>query len=47
VLGRIRDDTPDKAWRAWTYPEVLKQWFAPAPYTHPRLRLDFWPVGPT
>ncbi len=34
-LSRLIDATPDKIWRAWTEPELLKAWFAPAPYTTP------------
>ena len=45
VLGRILDATPDKAWRAWTEPELLKQWFAPAPYITPVAELDVRPGG--
>ncbi len=45
VLGRILDASPDKAWRAWTEPELLKQWFAPAPYTTPQAELDVRPGG--
>ncbi len=30
---------------AWTEPELLKQWFAPLPYTTPRAELDVRPGG--
>lgn len=33
VLERILDATPDKVFRAWTTPELMKQWFAPAPWS--------------
>jgi uncharacterized protein YndB with AHSA1/START domain len=33
VLERVLDATPDKVWKAWTTPEILKQWFAPAPWS--------------
>ena len=45
TLGRILDATPDKVFRAWTDPELLKQWFAPAPYTTPTAELDVRPGG--
>jgi uncharacterized protein YndB with AHSA1/START domain len=40
VLTRIIDATPDKVYRAWSEPDLLKQWFAPAPYTTPVAELD-------
>lgn len=39
-LERILDGTPDKAFKAWTTPELLKQFFAPKPYTTPFAELD-------
>lgn len=40
VLTRIIGAPRDKVYRAWTEPELLKQWFAPAPYTTPVAELD-------
>lgn len=40
VLTRVIDAPRDKVYRAWTEPELLKQWFAPAPYTTPVAELD-------
>lgn len=40
TLERVLDASPDKAFRAWTTPELLKQWFAPKPYTTPHADLD-------
>jgi uncharacterized protein YndB with AHSA1/START domain len=40
VLTRVIDATPDKVYRAWSEPELLKQWFAPTPFTTPVAELD-------
>src|SRR5690242_19752064 len=40
VLTRIIDAPREKLFRAWTDPELLKQWFAPLPYTTPAAELD-------
>jgi len=45
VLTRLIDASPDKVYRAWTDPELLKQWFAPAPLTTPVAELDVRPGG--
>ncbi len=45
VLTRLIDAPHDKLYRAWTEPELLKQWFAPLPYTTPRAELDVRPGG--
>ncbi len=47
VLTRIIDAAPAKLYRAWTEPELLKQWFAPLPYTTPVAELDVRPGGAT
>ena len=44
-LSRIIDAPPQKVYRAWTEPELLKQWFAPAPFTTPVAELDVRPGG--
>jgi uncharacterized protein YndB with AHSA1/START domain len=45
VLTRIIDAPRAKVFRAWTDPELLKQWFAPLPYTTPVAELDVRPGG--
>jgi uncharacterized protein YndB with AHSA1/START domain len=45
VLTRLIDAPRDKVFRAWTDPELLKQWFAPLPYTTPAAELDVRPGG--
>jgi uncharacterized protein YndB with AHSA1/START domain len=45
VLTRIIDAPREKVYRAWTEPALLKQWFAPLPYTTPVAELDVRPGG--
>lgn len=45
VLTRVIDAPRAKLYRAWTDPELLKQWFAPRPYTTPVAELDVRPGG--
>ncbi len=45
VLTRLIDAPPEKVFRAWTEPELLKQWFAPKPWTTPEAKLDVRPGG--
>ena len=45
VLTRLIDAPRDKLFRAWTDPALLKQWFAPLPYTTPVAELDVRPGG--
>jgi uncharacterized protein YndB with AHSA1/START domain len=45
VLTRIIDAPREKLFRTWTDPELLKQWFAPLPYTTPVAELDVRPGG--
>lgn len=45
VLTRIIDAPPEKVFKAWTDPELLKKWFAPLPYTVPVAETDVRPGG--
>src|SRR6267154_1469995 len=45
VLTRLIDAPREKLFKAWTDPELLKQWFAPLPYTTPVAELDVQPGG--
>ena len=45
LLTRIIDAPRAKLFRAWTDPTLLKQWFAPLPYTTPVAELDVRPGG--
>jgi uncharacterized protein YndB with AHSA1/START domain len=44
-LSRIIDAPREKVFKAWTDPELLKQWFAPLPWTTPHAELDVRPGG--
>jgi uncharacterized protein YndB with AHSA1/START domain len=44
-LTRLIDAPREAVYRAWTDPELLKQWFAPLPYTTPHAELDVCPGG--
>ena len=45
VLTRLIDVPRETLYRAWTDPELLKQWFAPLPWTTTRAELDLRPGG--
>lgn len=45
TLTRIIDAPREKLYRCWTEPELLKQWFAPLPYTTPVAEVDVRPGG--
>ncbi len=44
-LTRLIDASPDKLFRCWTDPALMKQWFAPKPYTTPVAEVDLRPGG--
>lgn len=45
VVTRTIEAPPDKVFRAWTDPALVKQWFAPAPYTVTEFENDLRPGG--
>ena len=45
VLTRIINAPPEKVYRCWTEPELLKQWFAPRPWNTPSVEADVRPGG--
>ena len=47
VLTRLMDAPADKLFRCWTDPALLKQWFAPKPYTTPVVEMDLRVGGAT
>lgn len=45
VLERVIDVPREAVWAAWTTPELLKQWFTPAPWTTVDCDMDLRPGG--
>jgi len=45
VLTRVLDAPPSKVFRAWTEPKLMKQWFAPLPWTVSGAQTDPRPGG--
>jgi uncharacterized protein YndB with AHSA1/START domain len=45
VLTRIINAPREKVYEAWTNPELMKQWFAPKPWTTSEARVDVRPGG--
>ncbi|MFC4161523.1 SRPBCC family protein [Chitinimonas lacunae] len=45
VLTREVDVDRERLWRAWTDPDLLKQWWAPRPFTTVECSLDPRPGG--
>lgn len=46
-FSRLIDASPQFLFRAWTEPELLKQWFTPRPWTTPHIETDVRPGGST
>jgi uncharacterized protein YndB with AHSA1/START domain len=47
VLCRLIDAPVEKVYRGWTEPALLKEWFAPKPWTVSRAENDLRPGGAT
>lgn len=45
VLVKTLEAPRQAVWRCWTEPELLKQWFAPRPWTTPHAEVDVRPGG--
>jgi uncharacterized protein YndB with AHSA1/START domain len=45
LLERVVDVPRELVWRAWTTPEHIKKWFAPAPWTTVDCEIDLRPGG--
>jgi uncharacterized protein YndB with AHSA1/START domain len=45
TLTRLIDAPRDTLFRAWTEPDLLKQWFTPRPWTTPVVETDVRPGG--
>lgn len=45
VLTRIINAPRERVYEAWTKPELMKQWFAPKPWTTPVVETDVRPGG--
>lgn len=45
ILTRVIDAPPDLVWQAWTDPEHLKKWWAPAPLTTAECEMEVRPGG--
>ena len=45
VLERTIPVSPERVWAAWTQPELLMQWFTPAPWKTVAAELDVRPGG--
>ena len=45
VISRIIEAPRANVYRAWTEPELLKQWFCPRPWTTPFIEVDVRPGG--
>jgi uncharacterized protein YndB with AHSA1/START domain len=44
-IEKVVDIKPELIWKAWTDPEILKQWFCPAPWKTIDAEIDLRPGG--
>jgi uncharacterized protein YndB with AHSA1/START domain len=44
-IEKVVDIKPELIWKAWTNPEILKQWFCPAPWKTIDAEIDLRPGG--
>jgi uncharacterized protein YndB with AHSA1/START domain len=44
-ITRLIDAPRHAVYRCWSEPELMKQWFAPKPFTTPKVELDLRPGG--
>lgn len=47
ILTSVIDAAPEKLFRAWTEPELMKQWIAPLPFTTTHAETDLRAGGAT
>jgi uncharacterized protein YndB with AHSA1/START domain len=47
ILSRVIDAPCEKVFKTWTEPSLLKQWFAPLPWTISKVETDLKPGGST
>lgn len=47
ALTRLIDASPAAVFRCWTEPDLIRQWFAPKPWTTPAAKTDLRPGGGT
>jgi uncharacterized protein YndB with AHSA1/START domain len=45
VLARLLDASPEKVFRCWTEPELIKRWFTPPPFETVHAEVDLRPGG--
>lgn len=45
VLERTTDVPPEKIWRVWTDPELMKKWFCPKPWQTTEAEIEMFPGG--
>jgi uncharacterized protein YndB with AHSA1/START domain len=41
IIERVFDAPRDLVWKAWTNPEIMKQWWGPKNFTAPHISIDF------